>query len=59
MFWSLVKPMIPGRTLHRIHFFGSDYQKELQKFVAPENLPVGGLPELSLVHRCQLMADCV
>lgn len=40
MFWSVVKPMIPARTLHRIHFYGSDYQEELLKYIAPENLPV-------------------
>ena len=42
MFWSVVKPMIPGRTLHRIHFYGTDYQEELLKYIAPENLPVRG-----------------
>jgi len=44
-FWSLVKPMIPPRTLKRIHFFGSDYKETLISLLPPENVPayLGGL----------------
>jgi len=45
LFWNIVKPILPERTLAKIKFLGSDYKGELLNLVAPENLPFcyGGL----------------
>ena len=48
LFWAIVKPIIPARTLGRIHFLGDNYQEELLKYIPAENLPVRSLgPDLT------------
>jgi hypothetical protein len=64
MFWSVVRPMLPRRTLGRIHFYGADYTDELLKFVAPENLPVReprheGTRWCLFVYACVCVNECV
>lgn len=54
-FWKIVKPVIPPRTLTRIHFLGADYKSTLLTLFPPENLPahLGGL------CTCRYQENCV
>lgn len=37
--WSVIKVFLDEKTVKKIHILGSSYQKEMDKFIAPENLP--------------------
>ena len=37
--WSVIKVFLDEKTVKKINILGSSYQKELDKYIAPENLP--------------------
>ena len=48
-FWRVIKPVIPPRTLNRIHFLGHNYRETLLDLIPAENLPVSFLPPPTLL----------